>query len=126
MNLKVKSVPVMVGGAITDPTSTSEPDVRISPHPAPENTGCCHTAPAVGAGVSTTATEPSDSCDLASALSEPNVRGTLRLHYVSDVCQRNAQELGRPESSCRKVGRLNETSSREAKNNRASDQLIVL
>ena len=40
--------------------------------------------------------------------------------------ERNAQELGRPERSCRKVGRLNETSSREAKYNRASDQLIVL
>ena len=35
--------------------------------------------------------------------------------------ERNAQELGRPESSCRKVGRLNETSSREARNNRESD-----
>ena len=34
--------PVMVGGAITDPASTTEPDVRFSPHPAPEYTGCCH------------------------------------------------------------------------------------
>jgi len=40
--------------------------------------------------------------------------------------ERNAQELGRPARSCRKVGRLNETSSREAKYKRASDQLIVL
>lgn len=35
--------------------------------------------------------------------------------------ERNAQELGRPERSHRKVGRLNETSSREARNNRESD-----
>ncbi len=33
---------VMVGGAIADPTSTSEPDVRISLHPAPEHKGRCH------------------------------------------------------------------------------------
>jgi hypothetical protein len=32
----------MVGGAIADPTPTSEPDVRISPHPAPEHKGRCH------------------------------------------------------------------------------------
>jgi len=32
----------MVGGVIADPTSTSEPDMRISPHPAPEYKGCCH------------------------------------------------------------------------------------
>ena len=38
----LKRRPVMVGGAIADPTPTSEPDVRISPHPAPEHTGCCH------------------------------------------------------------------------------------
>ena len=36
-----KSRRVMVGGAIADPTSTSEPDMRISPHPAPEYKGCC-------------------------------------------------------------------------------------
>ena len=35
--------------------------------------------------------------------------------------ERNAQELGRPESSRCEVGRLNETSSREARNNRESD-----
>lgn len=40
--------------------------------------------------------------------------------------ERNAQELGRPERSCRKAGRLNETSSREAGYKRASDQLVVL
>lgn len=63
-HFKVKNRPVMVGGVIIDPsaalrtgpTSTSEPDVRISPHPAPEYKGCCHTAPAVGAGVSATTT----------------------------------------------------------------------
>ena len=32
----------MVGGVIADPTPTSEPDMRISPHPAPEYKGCCH------------------------------------------------------------------------------------
>jgi len=46
----------MVGGVIADPAPTTEPDVRVSPHPAPEYKGCCHTAPAVGAGVSTTTT----------------------------------------------------------------------
>jgi hypothetical protein len=35
--------------------------------------------------------------------------------------ERNVQELGRPECSHRQVGRLNETSSREARNNRESD-----
>ena len=35
--------------------------------------------------------------------------------------ERNAQELGRPESSRRKVGRQTEISSREARNNRGSD-----
>lgn len=40
--------------------------------------------------------------------------------------ERNAQELGRSVSSHRKVGRLNETSSREAEDNRESDQLVVL
>lgn len=35
--------------------------------------------------------------------------------------ERNAQELGRPASSCREAGRLNETSSREARNKRESD-----
>ena len=35
--------------------------------------------------------------------------------------ERNAQELGRPERSRRKEGRLNETTSREARNNRESD-----
>jgi hypothetical protein len=35
--------------------------------------------------------------------------------------ERNAQELGRPASSCRKAGRLNEISSREARNERGSD-----
>jgi hypothetical protein len=39
--------------------------------------------------------------------------------------ERNAQELGRPERSCRKAGRLNETSSRKARYNRESDQLLV-
>jgi hypothetical protein len=38
--------------------------------------------------ISTTITEPSDNCGLASALSEPNVRRTLRLHYVRDVCHK--------------------------------------
>jgi hypothetical protein len=41
--------------------------------------------------------------------------------------ERNAQELGRPESSCKKkAGRQTETTSREAGYNRESDQLIVL
>ena len=35
--------------------------------------------------------------------------------------ERNAQELGRPESSCRKVGRQTERSSRKAIYNRESD-----
>jgi len=35
--------------------------------------------------------------------------------------ERNDRELGRPERSHRKVGRLNETSSREARCNRESD-----
>lgn len=70
---------------VTHPTAGTEPDMTLSRHPASEYTGCCHTAPAVGAGVSTPTTEPSDSCGLASALSEPNVRRTLRLHYVRDV-----------------------------------------
>jgi len=35
--------------------------------------------------------------------------------------ERNAQELGRPESSRRKVGRQTETSSRKARCNRESD-----
>jgi hypothetical protein len=35
--------------------------------------------------------------------------------------ERNAQELGRPESSRRKAGRQTETSSREAVYNRESD-----
>jgi len=43
--------------------------------------------------------------------------------------ERNAQELGRPESSCGKkkeAGRQTETTSREAGYNRESDQPIVL
>ena len=40
--------------------------------------------------------------------------------------ERNAQELGRPESSYRKAGRPTETTSREADDNRGSDQLMVL
>ena len=35
--------------------------------------------------------------------------------------ERNAQELGRPERSCRKAGRQTEKSSRDAINNRGSD-----
>ena len=35
--------------------------------------------------------------------------------------ERNAQELGRPERSCRKAGRQTEMSSREATHNRGSD-----
>ena len=34
--------PVMVGGVIADPAPTTEPDVRVSPHPAPEYKGRCH------------------------------------------------------------------------------------
>jgi len=33
---------VVVGGGIADPAYTTKPDVRLSPHPAPEYTGCCH------------------------------------------------------------------------------------
>jgi hypothetical protein len=40
--------------------------------------------------------------------------------------ERNAQELGRPESPCRGAGRQTETTSREAGYNRESDQPIVL
>ena len=40
----------MVGGVSDDPAPTTKPDVRpfdcvqgmLSPHPAPEYTGCCH------------------------------------------------------------------------------------
>jgi hypothetical protein len=39
--------------------------------------------------------------------------------------ERNGQELGRPERSHRKVSRRTETSSREARCNRESDQLTV-
>ena len=38
----VKERPVMVGGVIADPAPTTEPDVRVSPHPAPEYKGRCH------------------------------------------------------------------------------------
>ena len=33
---------VMVGGAVTHPAATPEPDVRLSPHPALEHQGLCH------------------------------------------------------------------------------------
>jgi hypothetical protein len=32
----------MVGGAVTYPAATPEPDVRLSPHPAFQNTSPCH------------------------------------------------------------------------------------
>lgn len=32
---------VMVGGAVAHPAATPEPDVRLSPHPAPQQTGRC-------------------------------------------------------------------------------------
>jgi len=32
----------MVGGAVARPTATPEPDVRLSPHPAPQCVGHCH------------------------------------------------------------------------------------
>ena len=37
-----KKLPVMVGGVIADPASTSEPCVQFLPHTAPEYKGCCH------------------------------------------------------------------------------------
>jgi hypothetical protein len=37
-----QSTQVTVGGAIADPAAASEPDVRFSPHPAPEHSGHCH------------------------------------------------------------------------------------
>ncbi len=40
--LKVKSGLIMVGGAVTRPTATPEPDMRLSPHPALQKTGSCH------------------------------------------------------------------------------------
>jgi hypothetical protein len=43
----------MVGGAVAHPAASSEPDMKLSLHPAPQMTGSCYTAPAVGAGVST-------------------------------------------------------------------------
>jgi membrane protease YdiL (CAAX protease family) len=33
---------VMVGGAVTHPAATPEPDVRLSPHPALQYMGLCH------------------------------------------------------------------------------------
>ena len=38
---KVKFVLVMVGEGIAPPTATPEPDVRLSPHPAPQSEGHC-------------------------------------------------------------------------------------
>jgi len=34
-----KSQPVPVGGVVTHPTAGSEPDMKLSLHPAPEYTG---------------------------------------------------------------------------------------
>jgi len=58
----------MVGGAIADPAPTSERSVKLSLHSTPEHPSCWHTAPAVGAGVSTTTTEPFQSSGLANAI----------------------------------------------------------
>ena len=33
---------MFTGGVIADPAPTSKPCVRLSPHTAPEHTGCCH------------------------------------------------------------------------------------
>ena len=32
----------MVGGAATHPAATTEPDMKLSLHPAPQITGSCH------------------------------------------------------------------------------------
>ena len=36
-----RSAGVTVGGAVARPTADSEPDVRVSPHPAPRSVGPC-------------------------------------------------------------------------------------
>jgi hypothetical protein len=37
-----RSGPVMVGEGVAPLTATTEPDVRLSPHPALEHQGLCH------------------------------------------------------------------------------------
>lgn len=32
----------MVGGAVAHPAATTEPDMKLSLHPAPQKTGSCH------------------------------------------------------------------------------------
>ena len=34
--------PILVGGAVARPAASTEPDMKVSLHPAPEHTGCCH------------------------------------------------------------------------------------
>jgi len=39
---KRRNVPVMVGGAVAHPAATTEPDVTVSGHPAPQSMGLCY------------------------------------------------------------------------------------
>lgn len=66
----------VVGGVSDDPAPTTEPDVRVSSHPAPECMSCCHQY------------HSDENCGLAGALSELNIHGMFRLHYVRDVCHK--------------------------------------
>ncbi len=40
--LKPKNGPIVVGGAVARPTASSEPDMKLSLHPALQITGSCH------------------------------------------------------------------------------------
>ena len=37
-----KTCPILVGGVVAHPTASTKPDMKLSLHPAPEHTGCCH------------------------------------------------------------------------------------
>ena len=37
-----KNCPIMVGGAVARPAASTEPDVKVSLHPALQITGSCH------------------------------------------------------------------------------------